>query len=182
MRAWLPLAIAVTAMCALIHVAVQQNYRQTANDPQIFAAEGMAKVLESGAQPKDVIPPGAPVDIADSLAPYFAVYDDSGKPLASSGQLNGAAPRLPSGVFDYVRARGEDRVTWQPEPGVRQAAVITRYGKGGAGSGFVLAARSLREIEKREDQLGQITLAAWLLTLMATLAACLVLASAGKKT
>ena len=28
------------------------------------------------------------------------------------------------GVFDTVRARGEDRVTWQPENGVRNATVV----------------------------------------------------------
>jgi hypothetical protein len=52
-------------------------------------------------------------------------------------------------VLDYVRANGEDRITWQPEPGVRIAAVVTRFA--GNDSGFVLAGRNMREAQKRED-------------------------------
>ena len=39
---WLPLGVAVTLVCALIYATVQQNYRQSANDPQIQMAEDAA--------------------------------------------------------------------------------------------------------------------------------------------
>ena len=42
--------------------------------------------------------------------------------------------------------RGEDRLTWQPEPGVRSATVVVHYQ--GAQAGFVMAGRSLREVGK----------------------------------
>jgi hypothetical protein len=83
--------------------------------------------------------------MAKSLAPYLIVFDDSGRPLAAGAQLHGATPIPPSGVFNSARA-GEVRQTWEPENGVRAAMVVVRYS-----GGFVLAARSLREVERRED-------------------------------
>jgi hypothetical protein len=77
------------------------------------------------------------------------------------------SPDIPKGVFDYTRAHGEDRVTLMPEPGVRSAAVLVSVA-GGPG-GFVLAGRSLREVEKRIDQLTQMVGAAWLASMLVTL-------------
>jgi hypothetical protein len=61
--------------------------------------------------------------------------------------------------------QGENRVTWQPEPGVRIAAVVASYS--GTQSGFVMAGRSLRETERRVDQLGELIGAAWLAGMVA---------------
>jgi len=94
----------------------------------------------------------------------MVIYSDTGQPLVSSGRLHGAVPLLPSGVFDYTRQNGEDRISWQPESGVRIAAVVVAYG--GAQPGFVMAGRSLREVEKRESQVEQITGIVWLVTLV----------------
>jgi hypothetical protein len=73
------------------------------------------------------------------------------------------------GVFDYTRAHGQDRITWQPRSGVRSAAIVARYG--GAHPGFVLAGRSLREVEAREDRLTLMVGIAWAATLGASLVA-----------
>jgi hypothetical protein len=69
--------------------------------------------------------------------------------------------------LDYVKQNGEDRVTWQPEAGVRIAAVIEGYG--GAAPGYVLAGRSLREVEIREDQAEFFAGATWVAALGLTL-------------
>jgi hypothetical protein len=78
--------------------------------------------------------------------------------------LDGAVPKPPAGVFDYTRVHGDDRVTWQPRPGVRIAAIVVHYG--GAQPGFVLAGRSLRESERRTDQIGVVLLGLWVVTLI----------------
>jgi hypothetical protein len=111
--------------------------------------------------------PATKVEISSGLAPFMVIYNDSGEPLGSSAQLNGLTPTLPHGIFDYTRQKGEDRVSWQPETGVRIAAVVVAYG--GAQPGFVLAGRSLREVEIRENQVEQITAIAWLVTLAVSL-------------
>jgi hypothetical protein len=171
-RYWLPLAAVITLLSGLIYLAVQQSLRWGANDPQIQMAEDAGAALATGGTPASVLP-AAQVEISSSLAPFLVVFNDSGEPLASSARLHGAAPALPPGIFDYTRQKGEDRVTWQPEPGVRIAAVVVSFG--GTQPGFVLAGRSLREVEIRATQAEQITGIAWLVTLVVSLfvvAAC----------
>jgi hypothetical protein len=145
---WLPLGASVIILSALIYGAVQQNIRMSANDPQIQIAEDLAAAFEA-----DVPVPQQPaqIDIAKSLSSYIIIYDENGKVVQGSGMLDGKTPGLPPGVLDYAKAHGEDRVTWQPKAGVRQAAVVIHYG--GAHPGFVLAGRNLREVERRESQL-----------------------------
>ena len=166
LRHWLPPAAVTTLLCGLVYLAVQQSLRWGANDPQIQMAEDAAAALAAGGTPVSVLPAGQ-VEISSSLAPFMVIYNDTGQPLASSGLLHGAAPLLPPGVLDYTRQNNEDRISWQPETRVRVAAVVVAYG--GAQPGFVLAGRSLREVEKRESQIEQITGIAWLVTLAVSL-------------
>lgn len=163
-RQWLPIAIAVTLLCGLLYTAVQQEIRLSANDPQIGMAEDIAAALSRGAATQGQLP-AQTVDIATSVSAFVVVYDSAGQPIASTGLLDGQAPLLPHGVFAYTAKTGEDRFTWQPRHAVRQAAVLVAYQ--GAKPGFVLAARSLREPEKRVDLLTLQVGVAWLITLMA---------------
>jgi hypothetical protein len=99
-----------------------------------------------------------------SLAPFLIVLDDSGKVLASSATLRGATRSVPQGVLTHARASGEERVTWQPESGVRIASVVEHYG--GTTGGFVVAGRSLQETEERVVQFQHLILLGWALTLV----------------
>ncbi|MGA9398381.1 MAG: hypothetical protein WBV22_09005 [Anaerolineaceae bacterium] len=166
LRYWLPMAVVITALSGLVYLALQQVLRQNANDPQIQMAEDTAQALASGASVESLMPVNQ-VDLLQSLAPFVIVYDDGGIPVASSGQLHGQISVIPMGVIDYVRRNGEDRITWQPEPGVRIASVIVDFS--GNRSGFVLAGRSLREIEKRENQAEMEAGAVWIITLLGSL-------------
>ena len=165
---WLLVAIVVTGLIGLLYAAVQQDIRQGANDPQIQMAEDAAAKLAGGQSVQGVVP-SEKVDIATSLAPYLIIFDANGNPIASSAQLDGQTPTIPSGVFDSVRQNGEDRITWQPQSGVRSAIVVTQFT--GSTSGFVVAGRSLREVEKREDGLLQILEAGWVVMMLATFVA-----------
>jgi hypothetical protein len=149
LRRWLPIAVVVVAICGLVYLAVQQSLRQNANDPQIQMAEDAASALAAGTAAETFLP-GARIDIGQSLAPFLIFYSDGAAAVASSGVLHDQVPVPPLGVFDYVRQHGEERVTWQPERGVRIASVIIRTR--GPIPGYVLAGRSLREVEKRELQ------------------------------
>jgi hypothetical protein len=146
LQKWLPLAIATAGLCALVYLTVQQSLRMGANDPQIQMAEDAASQLNAGSSVESVLP-STKVEIANSLAPFVIVFDQSGKVLASSATLHGTVPAYPVGVLDYVRKNGQDRVTWQPEAGVRMATVVVPYKYG-----FVMSGRSLTEVEKRESQ------------------------------
>jgi hypothetical protein len=167
---WVPIAVAVTGLAALVYGAVQQDLRQTANDPQVQLAEDAAARLDAGTAPGAVVPSDI-VEVSTSLAPYVTVYDTTGAQVASSAVLRGAAPPFPPSVFDAVRRGGEDAITWQPEPGVRSAVVVQRWH-----GGFVVAGRSLRLVEERENHILLISVFMWLLTLGATAFASLALA------
>lgn len=147
-----------TVLCAGVYGIGQQMLRQLANDPQIQISEDTAAYLSTGKPlPSSVFSPI--VDIGESLAPYFIIYDDQGTPIAGTGLLDGKTPTLPSGVFAYTKEHDQDRITWQPRRGIRMAIVVTRV-KGGLG-GYVLAGRSLRETEQRERQILYMALASW---------------------
>jgi hypothetical protein len=163
---YLPLVTVITIVCALVYVVDQQALRMSANDPQIQLAEDGAEALARGVDAQSLLPVNT-IDVASSLAPFMIVYNDAGEPTASSGFLHGITPTLPIGILDYVRNAGEDRVTWQPEGGVRIAIVVMRAN--GISPGFVLVGRSLRETEKRVDQLTLLVGLAWLASLFATL-------------
>jgi hypothetical protein len=62
-------------------------------------------------------------------------------------------------------------VTWQPRPGVRIASVTVPWH-----GGTVLAGRSLREVERQEDNALFLAAAAWLVMLGALAATALVAA------
>jgi hypothetical protein len=163
-KTWLPFAVVVTAFCALTYAAVQQSFRQNANDPQIQIAEDTADALAEGKNVETVVPADK-VSVSKSLAPFLIVYDAKGNMVASSVVLDGKTPELPDGVLDSTKGLGENRVTWQPRDGVRIAAVIVSYK-----DGYVLAGRSLREVEIRANQLTTFTGITWVLALIATLA------------
>lgn len=163
-RIWLPIAVAVTLLAAFTHLAVQQNYRSGLDDPQIQLAQDAAARLDAGA-PAAAVVTAPTVDAEKSLAPFVIVYSPTDSVLASGATLHGVTPKPPAGVLATVRSAGRDRVTWQPNRGVRIALVGFPTSDGRV----VVAGRNMREVEAREDALGRITLIAWFATLLAVL-------------
>lgn len=87
--------------------------------------------------------------------------------IASSGRLHGQLRTVPEGVLKSVKANGEERVTWQPEPGVRMATVVVK--NPGSSGGFIVVGRSLYETETRIQQLGSLLFLGWAATLVGIL-------------
>lgn len=143
-------AIAATMVCGSVYTVAQQNLRMAANHPQTEMAISTANSLSQGQSLRALLP-DRQTDIATSLDPFVIVYNNHGVPMGSSGLLDGQIPMLPSGVFAYTRQHGEEKVTWQPRPGVRIAAVVVQHA--GKNPGFVLVGRSLRETEASETLL-----------------------------
>src|ERR1043165_420741 len=98
-RLWIPIAITITFFCGLLYAAVQQNYRQSANDPQIQLSEDIAEKLLSGQTYAHLIYPDQ-VDISKSLSTFIIVYDGEGKVLFSNVTLDGQTPQVPRGVLE----------------------------------------------------------------------------------
>lgn len=154
---WLPIAVAFAGLCVVVYATVQQNYRQTANDPQIQLAEDTAVALGQGVDPTAVVGTYK-IDMAKSQSSFAIIYDANGKVLATNGALNGQTPALPSGVLNYTKVHSQDRITWQPQPSSRFALVIQSFS--GKNSGFIGVGRSLRDTEIREGRLWDMVLIA----------------------
>jgi hypothetical protein len=156
---FLPVAVLATLCCGFVYTAVQQDLRMGANDPQLQMAEDAAHGLDAGA-PATTLVGSSKVDVAVSLAPFIVVYDLSGNVLATDGQLDGHDPVPPSGVLDAARQDPPNAVTWEPRAGLRIASVTVPWH-----GGTVLAGRSLREVERQEDNMLLLAAAAWLVML-----------------
>ena len=163
LKTFIPFGLVLVVIFGTIYVAVQQNFRQSANDPQIQMAEDQAKILEAGQKP-DAINALPKIDLSNSLSTFYIVYDSQGTPIASSAILNGRLPVPPIGSLEAANNQGENRITWQPSTDVRIAAVIVPFH--GQNPGYVLAGRSLKETEKRIDMLTKYVAAGFILSLV----------------
>lgn len=158
------LTLAMLGIVGFATVAVQQYYRMAANDPQVQMAEDAAAQLAGGSQPSTVVPGPPTVDPSKSLSPFLMVVDSNGKLLAGNMQLEGTAGTPPLGVLTAANSH-QNRRTWQPQTGVRIALVVQKYAHGNT-TGYVLAGRSLSEIESRVDILYWMAFAAGLWVLV----------------
>jgi hypothetical protein len=165
---FLPVAVLATLCCGLVYAAVQQDLRMGANEPQVQMAEDAARAVDAGAQPSSLVGPSK-VDVAVSLTPFVAIYDTSGSVLATDGVLDGHDPVPPLGVLEAARQDSPNRVTWEPRDGVRVATVTVPWT-----GGTVMSGRSLREVERQEDNILLITAAAWVAMLIALAVAAVV--------
>ncbi len=161
-RSWLPLGFVITMFFLGMAGVAQQIIRQGANDPQIQITEDMTADLINGTPVLDSAN-RKPINIADSLSSFTATFDQDGNIISSDYVLNDKEVFPPKGVFDYARTHGEDRVTWQPEKGVR-TAIVVKYYKSENRSGYVLAGRSMKETEKRTGLIYNLLLIGWLVT------------------
>jgi hypothetical protein len=161
-----------------MYATVQHALRSGANDPQLQMAGDPVTQLEQGVDAATVVG-SRQVDMARSLSPFLIVYDASGEPIASAAQLNGHAPKPPIGVLHYASTHQQNVVSWQPERGVRIAAVVQPYARQHAG--FVLAGRSLRVVEERENTTLQMAAFAWLGMIALVLVATAIFVSSIRK-
>src|SRR6478672_4938310 len=163
---WLPFAGLASALCLLIYVSAQQTGRQMANDPQLQIARDTRTAL-AGGQPISALVPQTQTELATSLSPFITAVSDDGSVIASSARLHGQLRSVPEGVLKSVKANGEERVTWQPEAGVRMATVVVR--NPGPSGGFIVVGRSLSETESRIQKLGSLLFLGWAATLIGVL-------------
>jgi hypothetical protein len=169
-RIWLVLVFVVSLFAIGLYASAHFVLRQDASDPQIQIAEDTAASISvTGQFPATT----TPVNMMSGLAPFISVYDAKGNILQSGGVVENRVPVLPREVFEEAGVRGEDRFTWKPFDDVLFAGVLVRYANASS-SGYVLVARSLREVESRERSLFGIAATTWLLAVLGSLALMLV--------
>ena len=137
---WLTAAIVLVIIFGTIYVTVQQSQRLDANWPQIQIAEDAAAALNGGATPQSLT--AGKVSMNTSLAPFTIIYDKSGNVVSGGGYLNGHIPQAPIGSLQAASGQSYNFVSWQPQSGIRIAAITVAANKY-----YVLSGRSLKEIE-----------------------------------
>ena len=145
---WIAFALIVCIVFGTVGVIVKTAQRTAANSPQLQIAEDAAaqlKARQSSSLPTANLDPY--VDMAKSLAPFVVIYDNLGDPLDGTGYLNGKLPTIPYDVLTHATINNPHAITWQPQPGVREAAVVALSPMGN----YVLASRSLKEVERQEN-------------------------------
>jgi hypothetical protein len=146
---WVTGVLLISVAACLAWLGYGLSLRNGADRQPLRLAAASVGQLASGSPPGSVLPPA--INMASSPAPFVIVFDAQHHVLASSGHLNGHTPGLPAGVLAWVAAHSQDRITWQPGPGLREAAVIEPYG--GLHPGFVLAAQSLQGTSSQQRSL-----------------------------
>ncbi len=158
----------ITLIVLMVYIVGQQIFRQDANDPQVAISHDLANLLgnttslASNDLPKNI-------DLTSSLSPFVLVADEKGKTLVSTATIGGATPAIPYGVFARALKMQENRLTWQPQTGVREAIVVVHYvNPQNHTDQYVVAGRSLQEVEKRIDALGSNLFIGWLILMVVT--------------
>jgi len=147
---WFAVVLVIVIIFGTIYAVGQHGLRMDANMPQIQLAEDTAAQLTKGAQPAALVQGSVAMD--KSLAPFTNIYDQYGNSIVGEGMIDGTVPAFPGGVLKASQGVSYHTVTWQPQNGVRIAAVAVQ-----AGNYYVVSGRSLTEVEKNEDQALQLS-------------------------
>ncbi len=158
--AWLAAAAIIVVIFGTMYGAVQQSQRNAGDWPQVQLAEDMAAKLKSGVAPNVAltrdVEASDDVDVSTSLAPFISIFSKTGEWVGGSGYIESVSPenalqRIPFGVLRAADNKEYHRVTWEPESGVRIAAVAVAADKY-----YVVSGRNMREIEHDEIRTMQV--------------------------
>ncbi len=155
------IAFLVTLFSGLVFVASQQILRLTANDPQVQITQDILNSLSQGADPKQLSP--TTVDMTKATNPFVIIYDNNQKAVGTTVELDKKTPVPPKEAFEKTKNNNENRFTWEPKKGLRQATIMVKYK-----DGYVVVGKSLREIDNRIKMMLQLAGVAWVMGIAAT--------------
>ncbi|GAC1417496.1 MAG: hypothetical protein NVS9B7_16320 [Flavisolibacter sp.] len=155
-----------TIILGLIYLSVQQVYRNSANDPQVQLAHEIGDRLNHAKSLDKYF--NDTTDLMETKSVFLEIYNAQGHPLLSNALLNGRFPELPMGVLNFVKQKGEDWVTWQPNRKLRLAMVIVSSTV--SPHLIVAVGRTLQETENRVSALTHLVVIGWILCLVILLA------------
>ncbi len=149
----------VTLISIMVYGTAQQMLRMSANYVPLQLSSDAVNKLNSGVSPRALMLP-ASTELSKSLYPFVIILDQNKKVIVTSATLDGEVPAIPQRTFDWVVRNGQDKVTWQPYPGIREALVVDKYSNGSI-SGYVVTGGTLKLTEDTIDKLGRNILIGW---------------------
>jgi len=163
MKKFLPWILAtgvITVIFGTMYLVGLQMLRESANNlPRQIADDTAANFAGHAAFEGTPLP--SKVDIAHSLAAFYIMYDQDGKPIGGTGYLNGTWPTVPYGVLLHAKTGHDHVITWQPQPGVRIATVTAKLSNGG----YVLGGQSLSQTDQQADHVLWLSAIGWAISL-----------------
>lgn len=162
---FLTLVVIISIVFVTICYTARGVMRQSANDPQVEVTDQVASIIRQGAPLDQIISAAEQVDLGDSQALFVMIFDKDKKLVGTSATLNGQPISIPDEAFDRAKAGSDYRFTREPQQGSRFALVV----KAVDDSGYVVAGRSLAEMEKRATNLYQPLWIGWVLSVLAAL-------------
>jgi hypothetical protein len=159
-RLWLALVGTATLVLGTSYTMVQQSTRLSADDLPLTTAQVAKQELQAGSVATDVTPT-LKTDLKSDTSVFMIITDNSKHVLASSAVLDGQTPLPPSGVFSFTSAHGTDHFTWQPQPGVRLATRVVKYGAS-PNDGFVITGQALKPFQDRISTYTWLAVAGWI--------------------
>ncbi len=167
---FLLLVILATVLLGTVHLSVKQVYRSNANDPQVEVVEQVSGIIKQDIPLDAIIGQSEQIDLATNLGLFVMIFDKDKKMVGSSMTLDGQVPTPPDSAFEGAKQPEGNRFTWQPKDDVRVAAVF----KAVDDKGYVLAGRSLKEVESREIELTRVVVIGWVISVVISLLLSLV--------
>ena len=145
-----------------IYIVMQQAIRQEANFASLQLAEQARQDIKNGQGINQLIGQNTTEINSLSTTPFIIALDSNLNIVASSATLDGKMPSIPKGVITATKTQtsttdGANKITWQPETGVRQAIVaITTKDLVSSNNkiAYIVTGQSLRLSENLVGQLG----------------------------
>ncbi|HMR55373.1 MAG TPA: hypothetical protein PKD34_02160 [Candidatus Doudnabacteria bacterium] len=161
--------VTLVALVSVLFISICYSartvFRQQANDPQIEVTEQVAGIVRQGVPIDAIVSSAEQIDLNSSKALFVMIFDNERTMTGSSAQLNGEAPSIPSEVFDKANEMGEYRFDFQPAENLKFAGVMKKIDN----SAYVLAGRSLSEMETRVAALEQPLWIGWIISVLVSL-------------
>jgi len=152
----------ITLTTLMVYGTAQHLLRIGANAEPATQAKFLSQRLANGAEPAEIVT-SYYANLPQDGATFTLITDENEKTIISTYRLNNQLLELPSGVYSYAKSHGEDRLTWQPEMGIREATVVMPYTSKDGKTGFVASGVSLRESENSLDALTLKLFMGWVL-------------------
>jgi hypothetical protein len=172
---WVIIMFLVTFTCSLVYLVAQQSLRLGANELPVQLVKDTAIKIQNGQSPELAVP-AEKIDISKSLYTFVMVFNSNKELIATSGMMGSIKPAYPKGVLDNTAIKGENRVTWQPQVGLRYATVAKKFN-----GEYIVAGRSLQETESLIDIITRLVGLEWLACAVCSSIAFLVIYIVAKK-
>lgn len=159
------LVLLITVIFGAIFGTGQQVLRGDSDYPQVEVVQQVQGIIEQGVPLDVIVNSEEAINLEESMSLFVMIFDKDKNLVSSSAKIGEQSPTPPSESFDIAKSKGENKFTWQPQDGVRLAAVLKPVGD----KAFVLAGKSLKETDKRVQTLGVFTLIGWAVSIVLAL-------------